>query len=143
VSFADPADAVRERIEEMSLSEAARDVDEAVRADTLPDSNVRETVKGRIEERIDDLSAFDRGVADDGDDPDAADEDAAADRDGDGSDERDGARNGDTDEGTDTDGETDADEETDTDGETDADEPTEQRPERSPDDGQVSMEDYL
>ena len=58
VSFADPEDAVRERVEEMSLSEAARDVDEAVRADTLPDSNVRETVKGRVEERIDDLDAF-------------------------------------------------------------------------------------
>jgi DNA repair exonuclease SbcCD nuclease subunit len=127
VSFADPEDAVRERIEEMSLSEAARDVDEAVRADTLPDSNVRETVKGRIEERIDDLGAFDRGAAGDGDDPDAAEEDAAADGDGveDGSDERDGARNGDTD------------------GETDADAPNEQRPKRSPDDGQVSMEDYL
>jgi DNA repair exonuclease SbcCD nuclease subunit len=133
VSFADPEDAVRERIEEMSLSEAARDVDEAVRADTLPDSNVRETVKGRIEERIDDLGAFDRGAASDGDDPDAADEDAAADGDGveDGSDERDDARNGDTDE------------ETDADGETDADAPNEQRPERSSDDGQVSMEDYL
>jgi DNA repair exonuclease SbcCD nuclease subunit len=58
VSFADPEDAVRERVEEMALSEAARDVDEAVRADTLPDSNVRETVKGRVEERIDDLDAF-------------------------------------------------------------------------------------
>jgi len=68
VSFADPEDAVRERVEEMALSEAARDVDEAVRAETLPDSNVRETVKGRVEERIDDLDAFAGGDDAGGDD---------------------------------------------------------------------------
>jgi hypothetical protein len=70
VSFADPEDAVRERVEEMGLSEAAFDVEEVVRADTIPDTNVRETVKRRIEERIDDLDdldAFDRGEAADGD----------------------------------------------------------------------------
>jgi len=53
VSFADPEDAVRERVEEMGLSEAALDIEEAVRADTVPDANVRETVKRRVEERID------------------------------------------------------------------------------------------
>ncbi|PAU85422.1 DNA repair exonuclease [Halorubrum salipaludis] len=66
VSFADPEDAVRERVEEMGLSEAALDVEEAVRADTIPDTNVRETVKRRIEERVDDLDdlgAFDPGEA--------------------------------------------------------------------------------
>jgi len=70
VSFADPEDAVRERVEEMGLSEAAFDVEEAVRADTIPDTNVRETVKRRVEERIDDLDdldAFDRGETVDGD----------------------------------------------------------------------------
>ncbi|OYR82783.1 DNA repair exonuclease [Halorubrum sp. E3] len=66
VSFADPEDAVRERVEEMGLSEAGLDVEEAVRADTVPDTNVRETVKRRIEERVDDpddLGAFDRSEA--------------------------------------------------------------------------------
>ena len=62
VSFADPEDAVRERVEEMELSEAALDIEEAVRADTVPDANVRETVKRRVEERIDERS--------DGDGPD-------------------------------------------------------------------------
>ncbi|TKX80849.1 DNA double-strand break repair protein Mre11 [Halorubrum sp. SD626R] len=71
VSFADPEDAVRERVDEMALSEAARDVDEAVRAETLPDSNVRETVKGRVEERIDDLDAFAGGEPDSDDEGDA------------------------------------------------------------------------
>ena len=69
VSFADPEDAVRERVEEMGLSEAALDVEEAVRADTVPDANVRETVKRRVEERIDDLDdlgAFDRSESDSG-----------------------------------------------------------------------------
>lgn len=66
VSFADPEDAVRERIDEMALSQAALDVDEAVRADTIPDSNVRETVKRRVEEQIDDLAAFETDDESDG-----------------------------------------------------------------------------
>jgi DNA repair exonuclease SbcCD nuclease subunit len=115
VSFADPEDAVRERIEEMALSAAARDVDEAVRAETLPDSNVRETVKGRVEERIDDLDAFDRGEE----------SDAGGDSEGDDGD----ARDDETDGGEDID-----------DDEGDDDEPT---PETAATDGQVSMEDYL
>ncbi|SHG53772.1 DNA double-strand break repair protein Mre11 [Halobaculum gomorrense] len=52
VSFADPDEAVRERIGDLGLSEAARDVDDVVRGD-LPDSNVREEVKRRIEDRLD------------------------------------------------------------------------------------------
>jgi len=62
VSFADPEDAVRDRLDEMSLSTAARDVESAVRSNTVPDANVRETVKRRVEERLDegdDLGAFD------------------------------------------------------------------------------------
>ncbi|WP_017341955.1 DNA double-strand break repair protein Mre11 [Halorubrum sp. T3] len=61
VSFADPEDAVRDRLDEMALSTAARDVESAVREDTVPDANVRETVKRRVEERLDegeDLGAF-------------------------------------------------------------------------------------
>ena len=50
VSFADPDEAVRERIGDLGLSEAAQDVDDVVRGD-LPDSNVREEVKRRIEDR--------------------------------------------------------------------------------------------
>ncbi|MFC6770908.1 DNA double-strand break repair protein Mre11, partial [Halorubrum pallidum] len=82
VSFADPEDAVRERLDEMSLSSTALDVEEAVRSDTVPDSNVRETVKRRVEERLDDLDGFDPTARDaeseapaaDGDDSDASDE---------------------------------------------------------------------
>jgi len=139
VSFADPEDAVRERIEEMSLSEAARDVDEAVRADTLPDSNVRETVKGRIEERIDDLDAFDRGAAAESEATDTAgggtdsagqngvDSDAAENDDSDAAKEDDTADHGDTSEAAETDENT----------------PKGPRSKDSADDGQVSMEDYL
>ncbi|OYR40483.1 DNA double-strand break repair protein Mre11 [Halorubrum sp. Eb13] len=118
VSFADPEDAVRERIEEMALSEAARDVDETVRADTLPDSNVRKTVKGRVEERIDDLDAFEGGGA--GGDPEEGDDGDA--------DERDEAH-----------------EETGTGDDTaeDGDDDGERAPETAATDGQVSMEDYL
>ncbi|OYR54738.1 DNA repair exonuclease [Halorubrum sp. Ea1] len=120
VSFADPEDAVRERIEEMALSEAARDVDEAVRADTLPDSNVRKTVKGRVEERIDDLDAFEGGGA--GGDAEEGDDSKE------GADERDEAH-----------------EETGTGDDTaeDGDDDGERAPETAATDGQVSMEDYL
>jgi hypothetical protein len=128
VSFADPEDAVRERVEEMALSEAARDVDEAVRADTLPDSNVRETVKGRVEERIDDLDAFAGGGAGDN-----------GQGDGEG---------GETDEGGESDGGGDGEADVDSDEEdagVDPDETDEEdaEGETSGTDGQVSMEDYL
>ena len=89
VSFADPDDAVRERVEEMGLSAAAGDVDETVRASKVADTNVRETVRARVEERLDDadLSGFETAPAasaeggDDGAttrDPDAATDDGAA-----------------------------------------------------------------
>jgi DNA repair exonuclease SbcCD nuclease subunit len=58
VSFADPDDAVRERVAEMGLSQAARDVDETVRASKVADSNVREEVKTRLQDRLDDSDAF-------------------------------------------------------------------------------------
>lgn len=48
VSFSDPDAAVRERLREMGLSVAASDVDETVRASKVADSNVRETVEGRV-----------------------------------------------------------------------------------------------
>jgi DNA repair exonuclease SbcCD nuclease subunit len=58
VSFADPDAAVRERVSEMGLSQAARDVDETVRASKVADSNVREEVKTRLQDRLDDPDAF-------------------------------------------------------------------------------------
>ncbi|QZP37333.1 DNA double-strand break repair protein Mre11 [Halobaculum magnesiiphilum] len=90
VSFADPDEAVRERIGELDLSEAAREVDDVVRGD-LPDSNVREEAKRRIENRLDggdaadgadDGAAADEAGGDDGAQPDdaaATDDEAAAD----------------------------------------------------------------
>jgi len=51
VSFADPDEAVRERVSELGLSTAARSIDETVRASKTADSNVRDAVR----ERVDDL----------------------------------------------------------------------------------------
>jgi DNA repair exonuclease SbcCD nuclease subunit len=59
VSFADPDEAVRERVRDLGLSEAARGIDETVRESKLADSNVRESVRDRVSELVeDDLSAF-------------------------------------------------------------------------------------
>jgi DNA repair exonuclease SbcCD nuclease subunit len=67
VTFADPDDAVRERIGELGLSAAARGIDETVRASGLADANVRGAVADRVEELLDeDPGAFD-GVTDDAD----------------------------------------------------------------------------
>nr|WP_280140935.1 DNA double-strand break repair protein Mre11 [Haloferax larsenii] len=48
VSFADPDDAVNDRLREMGLSSAALDVDETVRASKTADSNVRDEVRERV-----------------------------------------------------------------------------------------------
>jgi len=53
VSFADPDDAVRERVREMGLSEPALDVDATVRDATVADANVRERVEQRAEAVLD------------------------------------------------------------------------------------------
>ncbi|ARS88616.1 DNA double-strand break repair protein Mre11 [Natrarchaeobaculum aegyptiacum] len=59
VSFADPDDAVRERVRDLGLSDAAREIDTTVRNGDLPDSNVRETVERRVRDLLeDDVSAF-------------------------------------------------------------------------------------
>ncbi|QIB73461.1 exonuclease SbcCD subunit D [Halogeometricum borinquense] len=60
VSFADPDDAVRERVSDLGLSTAALDVDETVRASKTADANVREEVKTRVDSLLesDDLDAF-------------------------------------------------------------------------------------
>ncbi|QDX41488.1 DNA double-strand break repair protein Mre11 [Salarchaeum sp. JOR-1] len=54
VSFADPDEAVRERVRELGLSQTARDIDEAVRESKLADANVRDAVKDRVQEAISD-----------------------------------------------------------------------------------------
>ncbi len=82
VSFADPDEAVRERVRELGLSSAARDVDGTVRTDAIADSNVRDEVKRNVEDLLDeDPGAFERvpdDVTDDGESGDAATEDGAA-----------------------------------------------------------------
>ncbi|WP_224269791.1 DNA double-strand break repair protein Mre11 [Haloprofundus salinisoli] len=64
VSFADPDDAVRERIADLGLSAAALDVDETVRASKTADSNVRDEVKQRVATLVEDgLDNFARAEA--------------------------------------------------------------------------------
>ncbi|MFD1564077.1 DNA double-strand break repair protein Mre11 [Haloarchaeobius amylolyticus] len=59
VNFANPDDAVRERVRELGLSDAALEIDETVRNGDLADANVRETVERRVRELLeDDRSAF-------------------------------------------------------------------------------------
>lgn len=52
VSFADPDDAVRDRLDEMGLSPAARELDETIRASKVADSNVADDVEQRISELV-------------------------------------------------------------------------------------------
>ena len=59
VSFADPDEAVRQRVQEMGLSPAAREIDETIRASKVADSNVADTVERRVREFADDA---DRGA---------------------------------------------------------------------------------
>ncbi|GAB7013570.1 DNA double-strand break repair protein Mre11 [Halolamina salina] len=54
VNFADPDEAVRERVSEMGLSTAARGVDETVRESKVADANVREEVRNRVTDLLDD-----------------------------------------------------------------------------------------
>jgi DNA repair exonuclease SbcCD nuclease subunit len=68
VRFADPDDAVRERLREMGPSEAALGIDETVRDDTVAGSNVREQVTDHVRSLLDaDAEAFET-AADLGDD---------------------------------------------------------------------------
>jgi len=54
VSFANPDRAVRERIQDLGLSAAARDLDETVRASAVADSNVADTIEARVRELAED-----------------------------------------------------------------------------------------
>ncbi|WP_254537699.1 DNA double-strand break repair protein Mre11 [Halomarina litorea] len=59
-NFADPDEAVRERVRELGLSAAARDIDETIRASKVADSNVTEAVQSRVAELVEDAEAFAR-----------------------------------------------------------------------------------
>ncbi len=80
VSFADPDEAVRERVADLGLSSAARGIDETIRESKTPDSNIRDVVNERVAELLEaDPDALDNGDAE-ASDPVATDaEDASAD----------------------------------------------------------------
>ena len=160
VVFADPDEAVRERVRELGLSEAARDLDETIRAGKVADANVADEVERRVGELLEEPAAFDAAA-----DPDP---ETVADRlDGGDGDDPEGSTDTDADDGVDadvsttdvdsdgrtTDGETGAERPTDDDG-TDAsvgaaaDDGADTSAEATADDGaagddQASMEDYL
>ncbi|MFC7058302.1 DNA double-strand break repair protein Mre11 [Halovenus salina] len=73
VSFADPDEAVRERVQELGLSPAARELDETVRASKVPDSNVADAVERRVTEVIDSDDGVFEGVEESDDESDTAD----------------------------------------------------------------------
>ncbi len=61
VTFADPDAAVEARLADRSLSAAARDVDRTVRDQAIADSNVRQTVRRRVDEHLQEgLTAFEQ-----------------------------------------------------------------------------------
>jgi len=53
ISFADPDDAVAERVRDLGLSDAARQLDETIRASKVADANVSDTVEQRVAELVD------------------------------------------------------------------------------------------
>jgi DNA repair exonuclease SbcCD nuclease subunit len=149
VSFADPDEAVRERVREMGLSSAARELDEVVRASKVADASVSETVERRVENLLEseEVSAFGRApetAASTGDGPESSTAaERLAERDGDGASEQ--GVDGDTDHAVegDTPAEQEAAAETDgggTTGPPEEDEPTEA--EATEDDGQTDWGDF-
>jgi DNA repair exonuclease SbcCD nuclease subunit len=60
VHFADPDEAVRQRLRERSLSTAAHELDDVVRDDSVADANVRDAVNARVSEHLESgaLDAF-------------------------------------------------------------------------------------
>ncbi|MES3516530.1 MAG: DNA double-strand break repair protein Mre11 [Natronomonas sp.] len=54
VTFADPDDAVRDRIRSLGLSEAATQLDETIREGTVADSNVKAETERRVQELLED-----------------------------------------------------------------------------------------
>ena len=74
VSFADPDEAVEQRISDLGLSPAARDLDETIRASKVADSNVADAVERRVESFVEDADSEAFDTADDAADPGADDE---------------------------------------------------------------------
>ncbi len=60
VSFADPDAAVEDRLQERSMSAVTREIDRTIRDETVADSNLRDVVRTRIDEQLEeDLAVFD------------------------------------------------------------------------------------
>lgn len=106
VTFADPDTAVRERVEEMELSGAGREIDALVRGDDVARTNLAEEVKETVEETLEN---------------DTDEEESHEDRTGSGGAETDTEKEGDDSE----------DDETDSDTDTRGNRPEEQKPEQS------------
>ncbi|MFC6836200.1 DNA double-strand break repair protein Mre11 [Halomarina ordinaria] len=70
VSFADPDEAVAERVRDLGLSAAARDIDEVVRASKTPDSKVADEVRSAVEAALEagETDRFERAAVDDSED---------------------------------------------------------------------------
>jgi len=77
VSFADPDDAVRERVRELGLSSAARSLDETVRASKVADSNVDDVVQSQVADLVKEGDPDPFGSADSTPDDDAGESPAA------------------------------------------------------------------
>ncbi|MFU1780334.1 DNA double-strand break repair protein Mre11 [Haloarcula japonica] len=78
ISFADPDDAVTERVRDLGLSEAAHDIDETIRASKVADANVKDEVERRVRELLNedsDAFAADTAASDGAADTASADED--------------------------------------------------------------------
>ncbi|KOX93777.1 metallophosphatase [Haloarcula rubripromontorii] len=56
ISFADPDDAVTERVRDLGLSEAAHDIDETIRASKVADANVKDEVERHVRELLSEVS---------------------------------------------------------------------------------------
>ncbi|GCF15003.1 metallophosphatase [Haloarcula mannanilytica] len=82
ISFADPDDAVTERVRELGLSEAAHDIDETIRASKVADANVKDEVERHVRDLLskdsDALAAGADGTA--SDEADGTDADASGDQ---------------------------------------------------------------
>jgi exonuclease SbcD len=58
VSFADPEEAVDERVRDLGLSEVAGDLERTIRDDGVAKSNLRDRVVSTVEDRLEDQEAF-------------------------------------------------------------------------------------
>lgn len=84
VSFADPDDAVKERLRELELSAAARDLDGTIRTSSVADSNVADEIERRVEELVSEPKAFNTAIETGDDDDVDTDSDRAANESADG-----------------------------------------------------------